>query len=56
MDRLFFEHRGFIRVYINDIIIFSDNAEEHKQHLRLTFEILEKARIHIAPDKSFLGY
>lgn len=56
MDRLFFDHRSFVRAYIDDIIIFSDSAEEHEEHLKIVFDILQKARIHIAPDKSFLAY
>jgi hypothetical protein len=56
MDRLFFDHRHFVRAYIDDIIIFSDTTEEHAQHLDMVLGILDKARVHISAAKSFVAY
>lgn len=56
MDRLFREHRSFVRVYIDDIVIFSDNHADHEEHLRIVMDILDKARIHISAAKSFAAY
>lgn len=56
MDRLFFRHRDFIRVYIDDIVVFSDTFEEHIEHLCTLFETLTKHRLRISAEKSFIGY
>jgi hypothetical protein len=56
MERLFRKHRKLVRVYIDDIIVFSDNLEDHLDHLQIVLNILEKNRVKIAAKKSFIGY
>ncbi|AEO53317.1 hypothetical protein MYCTH_2054788, partial [Thermothelomyces thermophilus ATCC 42464] len=46
----------FIRVYIDNIIIFSKVEEEYLEYLYTIYEILNKAYIHISITKSFIGY
>ena len=54
----------FCFAYLDDIIIFSDSEEEHREHVRLVLEALEKNDLHLKPKKcawfkrevSFLGF
>ena len=39
---LFLGHLGFVGIYLDDIIIFSNSLEEHKQHLEAVLKILKK--------------
>ena len=44
MNKVFMEYLDkFVVVFIDDIMIYSKNEEEHKEHLRL---VLEKLREH----------
>ncbi|KHE78858.1 hypothetical protein GE21DRAFT_1222321, partial [Neurospora crassa] len=52
----FFEYQYFVRVYINDIIIFSKTAEEHFEYFRIVLSIIDKYYIYIGADKSFIEY
>ena len=56
MDRLFFAYRRFIRIYINDIIVFSTNAEKHMEYLYVVLGILDKVRVHINAEKIFVDF
>ncbi|AEO53726.1 hypothetical protein MYCTH_2050101, partial [Thermothelomyces thermophilus ATCC 42464] len=53
---LFLKYRHFVRVYINDIIIFSKIEEEYLEYLYTVYEISNKAYIYISIAKSFIGY
>jgi Reverse transcriptase (RNA-dependent DNA polymerase)/RNase H-like domain found in reverse transcriptase/Integrase zinc binding domain/Chromo (CHRromatin Organisation MOdifier) domain/Integrase core domain len=44
----------FCAVYIDDIAIWSNSIEEHKEHVRLILEALEEAGITASKDKSIL--
>ena len=35
MDKIFFEYSNFIIVYIDDILICSENEEEYEKHLNV---------------------
>ncbi len=39
----------FLVIYIDDILIFSKNKEEHLEHVKLVFEALHKARLYAKP-------
>ena len=45
----------FCFVYIDDVLIASTSAEEHKQHLRQVFERLSQFGILINPSKCVFG-
>jgi len=48
--------REFITIYIDDIAIISDSAEEHIQHLRSVISLLNKANLRLSPSKCHFGY
>ena len=52
IDQLFRPHRNFIGVFFDDIIIYSKTIEEHKQHLRVIFEVLRENKLYINQKKS----
>ena len=52
MDNVLRKIKGkFILVYLDDIIIFSKNYEEHLQYLQQVFDCLEEANLKINPEK-----
>ena len=47
MNKVFVDNIGkFIAVYLDDILIFSRNLDEHWQHLRWALEQLRKAKLY----------
>jgi hypothetical protein len=52
MDTVFYDVTwNFVLVYMDDIIIFSKTAEDHKVHLEEVFKLLIKAGLKLNPDK-----
>ena len=45
----------FCIVYVDDILIFSKNHDEHKQHLRVVLQILQENGLVVRPDKCQFG-
>jgi hypothetical protein len=41
-------------VYLDDIVVFSDNFTQHKQHLRRVLERLQSANLYCSPKKTQL--
>ncbi len=65
MNDIFYEYLDdFMVCYINDILIFSKNVEDHKQHVHLVLDKFEKAKLYAKLEKceffqikvEFLGY
>ncbi len=50
MDRLF-KHPPFVFCYLDDLIIASHTLEEHHEHLRQIFTILQENGLQINPAK-----
>jgi hypothetical protein len=42
----------FCVVYLDDIVIFSDNTKSHKRHLRLVLDRIRQANLYCSPKKS----
>jgi hypothetical protein len=51
MDTEFGNFSAFIKVYMDDIIIFSKKEEEHEKHLRLLFEKLRTFGLKLKREK-----
>lgn len=57
MEHLFRDHRAFTGVFFDDILIFSKNEKEHREHLKIVFKVLSKNALLVNGKKSefFLG-
>ena len=42
---------GHVIVYLDDILIFTDNLEEHKPIVKRVLEILRKHKLYLQPEK-----
>lgn len=51
MDNCFKGTEKFITVYIDDILIFSDNEEDHAKHLKIMLKICKKNGLVLSPTK-----
>jgi hypothetical protein len=56
MDQLLKPHAKYARAFVDDIVIFSDNAEDHLKHLRRLFQLFCDKNVAIAPSKSYIAY
>ena len=43
--------RDFVVIYIDDILIFTDNNEEHEKHLEKFIDLIEEKGLNISPKK-----
>jgi hypothetical protein len=41
----------FVTAYLDDILIFSDNLDEHRKHILKVLEALSEAGLHLKPEK-----
>ncbi|KAF4735336.1 hypothetical protein FOZ63_025707, partial [Perkinsus olseni] len=48
-------HLPFVRVYLDDILVFSKSVEEHLDHLRQVFDALRAAGLTLSGEKCSLG-
>ncbi len=49
-------YRKYYRVFIDNIVIFSDTFKDYNRHLRTVFSLFEKKSININPEKLFIDY
>jgi hypothetical protein len=55
MNHIFSPYLGmFMDVYLNDIVIYSDMAEEHMWHVKLVLDILKKEKLYLSRTKLHL--
>ena len=41
----------FCTAYLDDVLVYSENPEEHTTHVRLVLELLQKAGLQVKPQK-----
>lgn len=47
MNRVFHKHlHDFVNVFVDDILIYSDNEEDHERYLRTELEMLMKNKLY----------
>jgi len=56
IDRILQQQRLYIKIYINDIVIFFNTLKEHLNHLHNIFNILNKMKICLLLKKFYLAY
>ena len=56
IDRVLREHRRYAKAYVDDVVIFSRNLQNHMTHLRAIFDILNVNNITIKIVKVFIDY
>jgi len=56
IDNLLRSYRDYVRVYMNNIMIFSKILEKHEKHLHAMFELFDSKEIILSSKKSYLGY
>lgn len=55
MDDCFRGTEGFIAVYIDDILVFSQDLQQHEEHLKVMLEICQKNGLVLSPTKMKLA-
>ncbi len=52
MNKVLRQYIGkFVQVYLDDIIIYSNNLDEHKRHIKAVLEKIRKANLKLKPSK-----
>ena len=54
IDKLLCSHQQYVKIYINDIIIFFKTKKKHKIHLRIVFFVFKNNNIFIKFIKIFI--
>ena len=56
INKILRHHRLFVKIYVNDILIFFKSLKKHVMHLKQVFEILNQNIISINSSKFFLEF
>ncbi len=56
INRILWQQRLYIKVYVNDIVIFFNMLKEHLNYLYNVFDILDKMKIYFLSKKFYLTY
>jgi len=56
IDRTLWQQRLYIRIYVNNIVIFFNTLKKHLNHLHNIFNILDKMKICLSLKKFYLAY
>ncbi len=56
IDRILQQQRLYIKIYVNDIVIFFNMLKKHLNHLYNIFNILNKMKICLSLKKFYLAY
>lgn len=56
MDRRLRRYRHFARAYIDDVVIFSNTADEHLDHVQTILRLFKDVNLALSPEKSFIAY
>jgi hypothetical protein len=49
-------YKDYTYIFINDIIIYSDNTEDYLRYLNRLFKLFSNKNITIVPTKLYIGY
>lgn len=52
MNKIFLDYQNFVVVFFDDIMIFSKSEHEHKEHLKVVFDLLRENHLYANPEKS----
>ena len=56
IDALFRIVRRFVKVYVDDIVMFNRTLKKHKTHLHEVFDILNSYKVRLTSKKFYLKY
>ncbi len=52
MNKVLRQYIGkFVQVYLDDVIIYSNNLDEHKRHIKAVLEKIREANLKLKPSK-----
>ncbi len=52
MNKVFRQYIGkFVQVYLDDVIIYSNNLNEHKRHIKAVLEKIKEVNLKLKPSK-----
>ena len=52
MNKVLRQYIGkFVQVYLDDVIIYSNNLNEHKKHIKAVLKKIRKANLKLKPSK-----
>ncbi len=52
MNKILRQYIGkFVQIYLDDVIIYSNNLDEHKRHIKAVLEKIRKANLKLKPSK-----